>query len=131
MRNLARTCVLLIASLTAACASASTGASSDRNRITAEQLSRSTAPNAYDVIRTLQPQWLENRGASGLNEAPSAVSAATVYVDGSRAGDLDVLRNTPLHTIAEIRFWTAREAAERFGAGFPRGVIEITSKRIP
>jgi hypothetical protein len=123
--------VLIAAALSAACASGGTGGagggSSERNRITAEQLARVTASNAYDAIRILQPQWLDSRGVT--SSAPDATPTfATVYQDGSRVGGLDYLRNINLNVLAEIRYLPPGEASARFGMGHDRGVIELISK---
>jgi hypothetical protein len=125
--NTKAVCVLLLALTTASCApGVTTGAGSSRNRITTEQLERVTADNAYDAVRILQPQWLEGRGPSSVTNANPTM--ATVYINGSRAGDIEFLRTVQLTTLAEIRYWTAAEASSRFGMGLPRGVIELISK---
>ena len=111
-----------------ACASTGSGttSSSDRNRITTEQLAQVQADNAYDAIRRLQPQWLDARGPASVSNATPVT--ATVFVDGSRAGDLEYLRSVPLTSVAEIRYYTPGEAGNRFGMGLPRGAIELVSK---
>jgi hypothetical protein len=121
---------MLIASLLfTGCASGGTsgGGSSERNRITGEQLARVTASNAYEAIRILQPQWLDSRGVISSDPA-AAPTFATVYQDGSRVGGLDYLRNVNLNVLAEIRYLPPGEASARFGMGHDRGVIELISK---
>src|SRR5262245_24077942 len=125
----ARAASVLLALSIAACASAGvTGERSSRNRITSEQLSRLTADNAYEAVRRLQPQWLEGRGPSSVSDPNPAT--AMVYLNGSRAGDLEFLRTVPLTTLQEIRYWAPGEASARFGMGLPRGVIELISKGV-
>jgi hypothetical protein len=126
MRAALRDPVLVISLLCSACASAGAGGASDRNRITQEQLTSTTAQNAYEVVRLLQPQWLDTRGPTSVTEPTPAT--ATVYIDGSRAGDLDYLRTVNINTLAEIRYWPPGEASARFGMGHLRGVIELISK---
>jgi hypothetical protein len=120
---------LLIAAIAVSgCASAGTpSGGSDRNRITTEQLARIPAANAYEAIRTLQPQWLDSRGV--ISADPSArPTTAIVFIDGTRAGDLEYLRGVPINTLSEIRYLTAGEASTRYGLGLDRGVIELISK---
>src|SRR5262245_40572167 len=121
--------LLLLAAL--GCASATASKSSDqpreeRNRITAAQLEKITANNAYDAVRLLHPEWMDNRGVNTINAEPTT---AAVYVDGSRVGDLEYLRNVQLNSIAEIKYLNAAEASNRYGMGLARGVIEVITKR--
>jgi hypothetical protein len=121
---------LLIASLlSSGCASGGTsgGGSSERNRITGEQLARVTASNAYEAIRQLQPQWLDTRGVIS-SSSTGAPTYATVYQDGSRIGDIEYLRTVNINVLAEIRYLPPGEASTRFGMGHDRGVIELISK---
>jgi len=48
-----------------------------------------------------------------------------VYMNGSRVGDLEYLRDVYTIDVAELRYWEPGEAGARFGMGNPRGVIEI------
>ena len=98
----------------------------DRNRITAEQLTRITANNVYEAVQQLQPQWLADRGTNTIN---GPKETAVVYIDGARFGDLENLRGMQLNNVAEIRYLTSAEASNRYGMGLPRGVIEVTTKR--
>lgn len=121
--------LLIALLLSTGCASGGTssGGSSERNRITSEQLARVTASNAYEAIRQLQPQWLDSRGV--ISSAPNATPTyATVYQDGSRVGDLEYLRTVNINVLAEIRYLPPGEASTRFGMGHDRGVIELISK---
>ena len=121
--------MLLIVTLAAAgCASSSAAPNAprgDRNKITAQQLARITADNAYDAIRLLQPQWLTERGPNSINAPPAS---AVVFIDGSRAGDIDNLRSVLVSTVVEIRYLNSGEASNRYGLGLSRGAIEVTTK---
>ena len=121
--------LLIALLLSTGCASAGTsgGGSSERNRITGEQLARVTASNAYEAIRQLQPQWLDTRGVIS-SSATAAPTYATVYQDGSRIGDIEYLRTVNINVLAEIRYLPPGEASARFGMGHDRGVIELISK---
>ncbi|MGH7459528.1 MAG: hypothetical protein ACREMA_00690 [Longimicrobiales bacterium] len=118
----------LCALLVSGCASAGgrRAPAVDRDRITAEQLARVPADNAYEAIRNLQPQWLEGRGPASVTDPTPAT--AVVYVDGNRVGDLETLRSFSLTSLSEIRYHPPGQASSRFGMGLPRGVIELISK---
>jgi hypothetical protein len=119
---------LIAALIATGCASAgNTGSNTDRNRITAEQLARLPASNAYEAVRTLQPQWLDSRGVISMDPAAKPTTAV-VFIDGTRAGDLEFLRTIPINTLSEIRYLNAAEASTRYGMGLDRGVIELIGK---
>jgi hypothetical protein len=50
-------------------------------------------------------------------------------VNGTMAGDIDVLRNLNTQEIDRVRFLSPGEAAARYGMGHPRGVIDATMRR--
>ena len=110
----------------ASAASAPPGPRQDRNKITAEQLTRVASENLYDAVRLLQPQWLQDRGPNSFSSGPAT---AVVYIDGSRAGGLDNLRNVPVNAVVEIKYLPAAEASARYGMDVPRGVIEVSTKK--
>jgi hypothetical protein len=123
--------LLTLATLGCASGSAAPGAPrEDRNKITAQQLARITADNAYEAVRLLQPQWLEARGATTISGPPASgpPTTAVVFIDGARLGDLEHLRSVQINSVSEIRYLTAGEASNRYGVGLPRGVIEVITK---
>jgi len=122
---------LVLAVATVGCASASSasapaGTREDRNKITAEQMTKINANNAYDAVQMLHPQWMEDRGVNSINAPPAK---AVVYIDGSRMGDLESLRGLATNSIFEIRYLDAAQASNRYGLGLQRGVIEVITKR--
>ncbi len=119
---------LLLAFCLEGCAAAGTGPGASRNLITRSQIEESQAITAYDVIRSLHPQWLRARGQTvGLANATPVTP--TVFMDGTRIGELDVLNAYQVRDIQEIRYLDAGRAASRYGMGYPRGIIEIISLR--
>ena len=110
------------------CASMGSGPGASRNLITRAQIEESQAITAYDVIRALHPQWLRARGQTvGLANATPVTP--TVFMDGTRMGELDVLNAYQVRDIEEIRYLDPGRAASRYGMGYPRGIIEIISLR--
>jgi hypothetical protein len=106
------------------------GTSGERNRplstsrdiITQKELAMQTV--AYDAIQSLRPTWLRPRGTDSIRN-PSQV---WVYRDGSRLGGVEILRNMSTADIAEIRFYDAAAATQRWGMGHGAGVISITTR---
>ena len=115
--------------LLSACASSGANKSSeprrDRNVITREEISGSPEHNALNLIRSLRPGMLNERGKTSIaNLDPGIV----VFLDGQRYGDVSSLDAMEANTIEEIRYLTAAQAQSSFGTGFPQGVILITSR---
>jgi hypothetical protein len=106
-----------------ACASAG---AHDANVITAPELSRSKARNAYDAIQQIRPEMLRIRdpGAMVYFKARQPV----VAVDYTLVGGVEVLRTLPTGKVARIEYVNARVAAKRFGTGFGDGVMLIETR---
>lgn len=97
--------------------------SQERNVITREMIAETSANNVYEAVERLRPQWLTSRGPTSLTD-PS-LSTAAVFMDGVEAGGLDFMRGVMAWDVEHVRYWTAGEASNRFGMGYPRGVIEL------
>ena len=99
------------------------GTSADRNRLSGEELAATNSQMVYEALELVRPEWLRGRGPVSLTDASEA--RPNVYMNGSRMGDLDYLREVYVTDVAELRYWPPGEAGARFGMGNPRGVIEI------
>lgn len=119
---------VLLLLILSACASAGANKSGDRRDryvITREEIAQSPEHSAYNVIRTLRPGMLTQRGNTSIaHQDPGIV----VFLDGQRFGDISSLDGMEANTIEEIRYLTAAQAQARFGTGYPQGVILITSR---
>lgn len=92
--------------------------------ITAEELSTlAGAGTLYDAVRTLRPAWLRRGQPTALLQQNEG--ALVVYVDGTRFGDIDSLRQLKPQGIAAIRYHSPGSAAGRFGPGHLQGAIEV------
>ena len=118
----------MAAVIVASCATGpgGSGERSDRRTLTASEISETDLQTAFEVVEALRPSWLRDRGAVSLSD-PSP-SVASVYLDGSLAGDIHYLRNVRAGDVSEMRFLPPGQAAVRFGMGHPRGVIEVVQK---
>jgi hypothetical protein len=74
---------------------------------------RGTTQNAYSALERIRPLFLSIRPASGpLHGQPPRVY---VFIDGSFAGDVDVLKTIPLTSVESIRRVQATTAYTLYG----------------
>jgi TonB-dependent Receptor Plug Domain len=109
--------------LVAACAPSSARSGSSRDTITAEDIDQLNVSTAMDVIQRLHPEFLRGRGRNSISAGDAQYPV--VYVDGVRAGELNVLRGIPAHDVRQIQFVSATDATTRYGTGHTGGVIEV------
>lgn len=104
-----------------------TGSTLTPDLIGPEEISASSATNAYDLISQVRPNWLRGRGTPNLrgSQAPLPV----VYLDDRRQGAVEVLRTFPIGSVAELRYINATTATTRFGNGHAGGVIQVVPRR--
>ena len=99
--------------------------SSSSRTLTQAELETTREANLHDAIQRLRPQWLRER-MSGLS---GARRFAQVYLNGSPRGGIEFLRQISLQDVADVRFLSASDAANRYGttAG-TGGVIEVRTR---
>lgn len=138
-----RILILSLASLAAltlpACsASGVGGGGGSSNLITAEEIrAEEGISTAYEAVRRLRPRFLRGRtgarGTSGATNPRNRVSSAgdtsgvVVYLNGVKAGGVEVLRRVEAAAVTEIRFIGGRDATTRYGTGHGAGVIEVST----
>ena len=105
--------------------------------ITAAQIQRSGATDAWDVVRRNAPSLeahetsdgrparMSQRGRASLvlDEAP------VVSVDGVQVSDISVLQTIPADHILSIRILSGTSATKYFGTGASGGAIVVLTKR--
>ncbi len=94
--------------------------------ITAPELSRSRAANAYDAIRRIRPELLRTRDPGSL--VYFTASRAVVAVDNTVVGGIDALRALPLQSVARIEYINRWKAAEKYGWGFGNGLMLVETR---
>ena len=124
--------VAAVAVSVAACASSgsSAGASGPRSSpsvITSDEIAKTSVQNAFDAVQKLRPSMLRQRQVATANAQSSG--ELVVYVDNSRFGNADALRQIAANQVASLRYYTASEAQLKWGSGHPGGAIEVTTKR--
>jgi hypothetical protein len=116
------------------CAAAgATTSKKDANVITTEEITESSAANAYELIQRLRPNFLRTRGA--VHGSPTADGSnrleavdLVVYLNENRLGGSDQLRQLATSEIREIRYYSASEATTKWGTGHSAGAIQIVSR---
>lgn len=124
-----RTClaVLLLLVAPGACASAGAGgarATSSTEVLRADELRRSGATDLLAAIRMLRPAFLQTRGRTSISR--SEESEVAVYVDDRPFGGLSMLSDIQIHTVMEVRHFSATQAQVRWGGdGHSQGAILV------
>ena len=114
------------------CASTRSSTPADPDVITEDQIVRSKATNAYDVIATISPKMFTAHGAATTrgDQPPTPGRQAlpvVVYVDNVKVGPVDELKTLGKVDLKEIRYLSPRVATDRWGQGHPGGVIYVTT----
>jgi len=125
MRTLMTIAALLVF---AACGPTKSGraAPQNRNLITADEIAKSNASNAYEAVERLRPSFFQTRGSQSIqNTAPPT---PMIYVDGMRYGTVQSLMSLPTISIISIQYMNALDATQRFGIGNDGGAILVTTK---
>ena len=120
-------------SLVIGCAASQTATpATDPDLITMDQIARSKATNAYDVIATIRPQMFTAHGAPTTRgqQPPTPGRQAlpvVVYIDNVKVGPIDELKALGKLDVREIRYLSPRAATDRWGENHAGGVIYVTT----
>ena len=122
MRSLTLLSIML---LSGACASnqGATGQRADRNVITREQIQQNGYRTAYDAVEALHAPWLVTR-ADGLRTQREV----QVYLDNTRLGGVETLRQVVAAQILRITWIDAPTAINRWGVDHSQGVIMVVTR---
>jgi len=127
--------VSLAASLAAGCASSGGSTSvADPDIITTDQIARSKATNAYDLIATIRPQMFTAHGAATTRgQQPTTAGRqalpVVVYIDNVKVGFVPELKTLGTLDVREIRYLSPRVATDRWGENHAGGVIYVTTNQ--
>jgi hypothetical protein len=113
-----------------------------RSVITASELERAGVATAHDAVRLLRPQWLRDPGVHVIGEqqcparwtdVPSCPDRRLiVYLDDSRLGSIETLKEVNAQNIRTIQFLDGAAATYRWGAGHSHGaILIITAGTVP
>ncbi|HEV8446060.1 MAG TPA: hypothetical protein VGQ44_04550 [Gemmatimonadaceae bacterium] len=124
MRQIARIAVLAAAVVVCGCASRlKAGEARDHGTLTKEQIAESHFNTAYDAVEALRSNWLNARGTDSFR-TPSEV---LVYLDNTKLGGTETLREIAANTIVYMRFYDGIAATGRWGIGHGAGVIYVST----
>jgi hypothetical protein len=97
-----------------------------RNVITAEQIAETSATDAYEAVQRLRPEFLRGRGPTSVRDPNPTLPV--VFLDNTRLGGLQQLRNIPVQIIETIEYLSASDATTRWGTGYTGGAIEVRTR---
>lgn len=103
--------------------------SRDQSVLTADEIQTVSAPTLYDVIRMRRPRWLTRARPTAFRSDRQA--DLVVYLDNSRFGGPDALRQIPPRSVGSVHYLSPSQAEARFGQGHMNGAIVIVSAPRP
>jgi len=117
--------------LLAGCSSAmqrggSTTPAASSRVITAGELKDAPYGNLYDLIQARRPLWLQSYAPSG-----GQWSLPEVIMGNREMGGPESLRQIPLASVAEVRYYERSEAQAVFGPEHTSGVIRVQNRASP
>ena len=95
----------------------------DRSVITREQMLKGDYVTVYDAVAAMRSSWLRPRGPDSFVLS----SSVWVYIDGTRAGGVEVLHNIQPTLINTVRFYDGPTATGRWGVDNGSGVIHVST----
>ena len=127
------------------CSSASSGAAKsttpkvDPDVISIGEIDSQPFRDAYDIVQLLRPSWFSRKSGSastrrmGVSTSSSAIGAGLlVYIDNSRMGGVDALRQIRPNSIESLTFMDAATATAKLpgiGMSVITGAIVARSRR--
>lgn len=114
---------MVVALVLAACSAAprAGGSGAEYNVLTAEEIATVNVMTLYDAVHRLRPRWLEVRAPRTFGGGVSG--GILVFVDRTRLGGTDELRQLSTTDYAWLEYLTGSEAAARLH-GIHSGNIE-------
>lgn len=113
----------------------------DRDLITRDELVQSSqkSTDLYQAVRSLRSHFLQGpRGPRSINADPARTGSGSVgtlragetpkavlYVNGSRSGDIEMMRNIQTINVEEVRYLNPNAASMQFGQGHDGGAILV------
>jgi len=115
----------IVGGILAACGGGNQLSGESPNKITEEEIQEmGTVSNAYVLVERLHPDWLQKRGTDSFTDQ----STVGVYVEGSRRGGPNALRQISVMNVKSIEHLSSSEATVRYGSGHPHGVLRVQLK---
>jgi hypothetical protein len=120
-------CVILLVS---SCSGSSQGSKiANRYVIDEQEIMKSNASNAYELVREKRPEFLRAQGPKTLGRGISSTRFPAVYLNGLFYGELKDLASISIDAIKEIRYLNEVDAQQQFGLGNVAGAIVVITKK--
>jgi len=97
-----------------------------RDVLLPDEFAGTSARDAFGIVQQYRPAWLRSRGVTSFKD--STAGLVQVYVNGTRWGEVEKLREIPLVEIVEVRYRSGQEATMRYGTNHAGGVIEVRTR---
>ena len=129
MRSISIVVALIVVSSGLACSAGKPPAQAERaggrrsDRISRDEIATRNWTDAYEIVATLRPQWLVDRGRDSFGSG----TVIQVVMNGARLGGVAALRRVAAPDIEYAQYHNATAATARWGVGFGKGAIEISS----
>jgi hypothetical protein len=117
------TALLLIPGIACSARQTAGGERADPNVITQAQIHERGVRTAYEAVETLKAPWLIVR-PDGLGQEREVI----VYLDNSRLGGIQTLKQIQSSQIMLIRYYDSRTAIMRWGDDHRQGVIMVVTR---
>ena len=91
--------------------------------LSADEIVKSGATDAFQAIRMLRPSFLQTRGRTSILRTEEA--EPSVYIDDRPFGGPAALRDVPVVQIVDIRYFSPAQAQMRWGSGNSAGAILV------
>ena len=95
----------------------------DRTVITRDEMLKGNYSTVYDAVAARHSMWLQPRGPDSF-VLPSIV---WVYIDGARAGGVEILHTIQPRLVNTVRFYDGPSATSRWGVDNGAGVIHVST----
>jgi hypothetical protein len=118
--------MLMVLAVLAACASSGTPTTgrSSSNMLTSAEMLAAGYNDVFSAVQSMRPQWLRVRGATSM----AASESIQVYLDGSRMGGIEQLRQITVSSISTTQYLDGLEATQRWGIGHGAGAIVVSTR---
>ena len=93
------------------------------DRISREEIAARNWTDAYEIVATLRPNWLVDRGRDSFGSG----AVIQVILNGVRMGGVASLRRLPAAEVEYAQYYDATAATTRWGVGFGKGAIELST----
>ena len=93
------------------------------DRISREEIEARHWTDAYELVATLRPTWLSDRGQDSFGSS----AIIQVLLNGARLGGVTTLRQVAIADIQYLQYHDGTAATARWGVGFGKGAIELST----